>query len=469
MPPEHIVCPADPDSPDGPVEQAVLLTVAATALAVALQFHDGLLEPFGFMVMASSLGVFGWALLRPPLGRPSTRNEANIERSLMAAVALVMAAQFTRRPGMFLDVHGLLAYVPFLAGIVAAAAVLAPALRGARSLRPALLGLLALHLMLGAWVIRHAPNPAIDVVVFQRDGVAAFLSGHNPYTLTFPNIYTGTSTYDYYGPGMTVGGRLQFGFPYPPLSLLLAIPGSVLGGDFRYSQLIAMTTTGMLIARARGDRMGLAAAALYLFSPRSFFVLEQGWTEPFLVLLLALVVFCACRFRAGLGVALGLFLASKQYLLLAVPLIPLLGPPGHDRETLRRWSITVALPAVTVVAVLALPFAVWNLPAFVHDVVTLQVQQPFRADALTFLAAFAYLTGVRLPSSLAFLAAILATVVAWRRCPRTPSGFALAVAFVFFAFFAFNKQAFCNYYSFVVGALCVALGSWQRRSNEGSS
>jgi len=225
----------------------------------------------------------------------------------------------------------------------------------------------------------------------------------------------------------------------------------------------------MLIARARGGRMALAAAVLYLFSPRSFFVLEQGWTEPFLVLLLALVVFCACRFRAGLGVALGLFLASKQYLLLAVPLIPLLRPPGHDREALRRWSLTVALPAVAVVAVLALPFAVWNLPAFVHDIVTLQAQQPFRNDALTFLAAFAYLTGVRLPSSLAFLAAILAMVVAWRRCPRTPSGFALAVAFVFFAFFAFNKQAFCNYYSFVVGALCVALGSWQRRINEGSS
>jgi hypothetical protein len=184
-------------------------------------------------------------------------------------------------------------------------------------------------------------------------------------------------------------------------------------------------------------------------------------------LLLALAVFCACRFRAGLGIALGLFLASKQYLLLAVPLLPLLRPPGHDQATLRRYSLTVAFPAVAVVAVLALPFAVWNLPAFVHDVVTLQVQQPFRDDALTFLAAFAYLTGVRLPSSLAFLAAILATVVAWRRCPSTPSGFALAVAFVFFAFFAFNKQAFCNYYSFVVGALCVALGSWQQRGAGG--
>jgi hypothetical protein len=43
----------------------------------------------------------------------------------------------------------------------------------------------------------------------------------------------------------------------------------------------------------------------------------------------------------------------------------------------------------------------------------------------------------------------------------------LAVAFVFFAFFAFNKQAFCNYYSFVVGALCVALGSWQQRGADG--
>jgi hypothetical protein len=124
----------------------------------------------------------------------------------------------------------------------------------------------------------------------------------------------------------------------------------------------------------------------------------------------------------------------------------------------------VALPAVVIVTALTLPFAVWNLPAFIHDVVTLQVQQPFRQDALTFLAAFAYLTGVRLPSILAFVAAIIATIVVWRRCPRTPSGFGSAVAFVFFAFFAFNKQAFCNYYTFIVGALCVALGSWQRRS-----
>jgi len=319
--------------------------------------------------------------------------------------------------------------------------------------------------MLGAWVVRHSPHPIIDVVVFQRDAVAAILAGHNPYTLTFPNIYDNGSAF--YGPGMSVGGRLQFGFPYPPLSLLLAVPGAVLGGDFRYSQLLAMTGSGALIALARGGPLGLAAAALYLFSPRSFFVLEQGWTEPYLVALLALVVFFACRFRAGLGVAIGLLLASKQYLILAVPLIPLLRPPEQRSGAPCRWAVSVAAPAIAVASVLTLPFVLWDPSAFIHDVVALQFHQPFRDDALTFLAAFAYLTGIQLPSSCAFLAAALASWLAWRRCPRTPAGFATATAFVFFSFFAFNKQAFCNYYSFVVGALCVALGAWRQQSDRG--
>ena len=30
---------------------------------------------------------------------------------------------------------------------------------------------------------------------------------------------------------------------------------------------------------------------------------------------------------------------------------------------------------------------------------------------------------------------------------------------MFFAFFAFNKQAFCNYYHFVIAALCCAIAA----------
>jgi hypothetical protein len=42
---------------------------------------------------------------------------------------------------------------------------------------------------------------------------------------------------------------------------------------------------------------------------------------------------------------------------------------------------------------------------------------------------------------------------------RTPSGFALAVSALFLAFFVLNKQAFANYYFFVIGALCVAVAA----------
>jgi hypothetical protein len=60
-----------------------------------------------------------------------------------------------------------------------------------------------------------------------------------------------------------------------------------------------------------------------------------------------------------------------------------------------------------------------------------------------------------LPLALAPLAALLALA----RCPRTPAGWALAVAFVYLVFFAFNKQAFCNYYFFPLAALCAAIAA----------
>jgi 4-amino-4-deoxy-L-arabinose transferase-like glycosyltransferase len=56
----------------------------------------------------------------------------------------------------------------------------------------------------------------------------------------------------------------------------------------------------------------------------------------------------------------------------------------------------------------------------------------------------------------AFLVALGGGALALWRAPRSPHGFALGVALVLGLFFAFNKQAFANYYYFVIGALCVA-------------
>ena len=51
-------------------------------------------------------------------------------------------------------------------------------------------------------------------------------------------------------------------------------------------------------------------------------------------------------------------------------------------------------------------------------------------------------------AAVAFVAAAIAVGLSIWRLPRTPAGFASAVAVTFFVFFAFNKQAFCNYYFF---------------------
>lgn len=120
------------------------------------------------------------------------------------------------------------------------------------------------------------------------------------------------------------------------------------------------------------------------------------------------------------------------------------------------------LPWVLLSGVIAgfvtLPLALWEVRAFVHSVVMLQFGQPLRMDALSFLPWLKGTFGVA-PTWLAFIAA--GGVIFWTilRFPRTPAGFALAVAMTFLIFFALNKQAFCNYYFFVIGAMCCALAA----------
>ena len=100
---------------------------------------------------------------------------------------------------------------------------------------------------MGAWIIRRSPYPPIDVHTFHRYAIYALRDGIDPYAITFPDIYRSGG---YYGPGLSVAGRLQFGFPYFPLSLLLSVPGEVFFKDARYAQLIAIELAALLMPSA---------------------------------------------------------------------------------------------------------------------------------------------------------------------------------------------------------------------------
>ncbi|GAC1354042.1 MAG: hypothetical protein NVSMB42_11320 [Herpetosiphon sp.] len=305
--------------------------------------------------------------------------------------------------------------------------------------------------LLGAWIVAHAATRHIDVYLFQADSATSLLHGINPYNLMFPDFYSPLGL-PFYGPGLSVNNWLQFGYPYPPASLFFDLAGTVVGGDFRYAQLGSILLAAGCLAFARPSNVAFGAAALLLWTPRVLHMLEQGWTEPFVVVVLAMTVFCAWRFPRALPWMLGLLVVVKQYMIFTVPLAWLLVPRPVQRRQVWEYAWKAALAA----AIINVPFLLWNPPAFLRAVVWVQFQQPFRLDSTSYVAWLARHGGTRLPTAVAFVAMLPGLGLALWRAPRTPAGFAGSIGVIYTCFLLFNKQAFGNYYLLVIGALCCA-------------
>lgn len=430
--------------------QATLLAGAVAAVGIALQIHDGQYHPSALALIAVAIA----ATLAALLGRGPEVTPRTLVLVLTALIAVGLTLLFTQ-PVALETTPG--ARLPFVVLLGAAAAVLAlpvvdpPWLGRGRAVAIALF--VVLYFAAGVWLLRHAP-PGTDVFNFQRGALEALRQGFDPYDIKFRNIY---HPYEgFYPPGMVVRGVLQFGYPYPPLTLFLA--GAALPlGDIRYAHLAALALAGGALACTGRGRLAPLAAGLLLFSPRFGLLLQMSWTEPFAILFLTLTVLCARRAPRLVPLAFGLLLASKQYLVLAAPAAILLVPEGPDR--LRRTA-RLLLIAGGVAAAVTLPLALWNLSAFVRSTVVLHLRQPLRMDSLSFAVALVRAGGSRaIASGAPLLLGPAALALGLARAPRAPAGFALALGFGFLVFFACSGQAFCNYYFVPMAALCAALAS----------
>jgi hypothetical protein len=429
--------------------------VAAICLGVALQISNGFLQSAALGLVAIGFGLLVVAAVTPRPASVAGWDARIVGLIGLAGLVLHLFYLYDSLPGMYLQLgNGTLATFHWGLGILAVVAVIVLGAPGpARPLQIA--ALLAAHCALGIWMIHRSPHPAIDVYVFQKSAIAALRSGTNPYAMTFQDIYRDTLAT--YGHGLSVDGRLQFGFPYFPSSLLLSMAGQVFGKDPRYAQLAAIELAAALMALARRRGLGVVAAVLYLTTPRIFFVLEQSWTEPFLVLGVSAVIFAACRHSRLAPWLFGAFIALKQYLVFALPAAVFLVEWPLDRRKLAAFLTKSAILGAAV----TLPFVVWNPGAFWTSVVTLQFHQPFRGDALSVLSWWVAQGHEPPPVLISFVAAAAASALALWRLPRTPAGFGAAISVTFLAFFAFNKQAFCNYYFFVIGALYASVAAWR--------
>jgi hypothetical protein len=65
----------------------------------------------------------------------------------------------------------------------------------------------------------------------------------------------------------------------------------------------------------------------------------------------------------------------------------------------------------------------------------------------------------RIPTIVPLILAVAVALLCLNKLKQSPHSFALAFTLTFLTFFAFNKQAFANYYFLVIASLCCALAT----------
>ena len=428
-----------------PSAGACLVAGSLIVTGAALGFH---MEPLRFVAAAVIALCAGLAVAS--LWHPSPMPDLRPLRALavLGAVNFGLVCVVALRP--FSVVVALLA-------VLMTAACLGAVSSSAR-LRNA--GAVALPTTAAALLVTLVASAALDtdVGVFLTEGARALAHGHNPYAITYTNIYGPDGGKLAYGEGVLQDGRISYGFPYPPLVLLLSLPGHLVG-DPRFVGpvlLCAVVAVMLAMSRTRAERV---AAALLLSTPGLATAATPGWVEPTVVALLALAVALLHRRKLALAaVVVGLLFVSKQYFVVLVPALWLLRPYAT------RGRVVLLVGSA---ATMTVPALLWDPEAFWRSVVQWQFIQPFRPDSTSLyvgaVEAFSWPTHGP-ANSLGLVAGLLTALVLAVVLRPGPWAFAFTIGIALTVTVLLSKQAFLNYY-FLCGSALVIAG-WSLAHNE---
>lgn len=424
---------------------AALTAMAAVALGWAIHFANGSATPDA--IMALSCGILAFAAALFIAGTRLDASSAVLTIALSCGLALQFVLLATSNPLIpGFPVPQVSRYV----GTICFAGMIGTQLisGGDQCRRYFFWVLLLIFAGLALWFLYLDPNPHIDLITFHKTSIGALFRGESPYSTFFPNIY-GSEASRLYPPGMVKDGMVQYGYPYPPLSLLLSAAGQTAFGDFRIGELAAVLLTAVCIAFARPSAWSFAAAILFLFTPRSLFMLDQGWIEPYVLMLLAASAWCWYRARKFAPMVLGLFFASKQYLVIATPLLLLL----MSKPLLSRTNVLFLVKITVPAAILTLPLILLDSRGFFHSAISWHLSGQVRPDSLSYLTWF-FAGNSTVPGGTWTLPLCVATGCLWSVTPGFRN-FLFSLVAVIIPVFAMNRQAFANYYYFIIGALCL--------------
>lgn len=200
----------------------------------------------------------------------------------------------------------------------------------------------------------HAQSEVIVV----EEGADTLLDGRDPYAEEY-----------LHGPLSDRPLATKVHFPYLPAMLVFGVPRALLGHAPWADARVWFTVVSLAIAvvslrgmQASPQAQVRAFQVLFVLPTGALLLATGGVDIPVLTLLLAVSVLAERGETRGAGLVGGLALATKQTSLLVLPFLVL---AIADRSERRRFLATSGLVGV----VLTLPFAVWDLGAFVEDTV----------------------------------------------------------------------------------------------------
>lgn len=280
------------------------------------------------------------------------------------------------------------------------------------------------------------PLPEIDVLDLHESAAAAIRDRQNPY-----EVATAVDTNPF-----LVEERTFVGYPYPPLTLAAFAGASLSVGDARAATAAALSATVILVIAPWSKlapseaRLRLLAIVLLLAHPMVGHVVSRGWTDLLALPFLAgsLMIW---RTRPVLSaILLGLAFSTKQYFVVALPLLVL----HTDSERVRRaWTVIAIAIAVHLPIVLVAPGSLSVL--FDH------LGLPARPDSLALVG-----LGIDVPGVVGLLAILAVSLLLSRSLP-SPTQFVISLAAVLAVVFLMGSQAFINYWLAVYGIVILGI------------
>jgi hypothetical protein len=308
------------------------------------------------------------------------------------------------------------------------------AVAGAAALLVVVAAALAARFAIIAWDV----EPGFDVHLIQQVAGQAILDGQNPYL---------THVYD-------------SGYPYWPLSALMAAAGLVFG-DARWGLLVADGVTAaafVAIARNVGapGRLGALAAALLLWNSSGLYMTWQSLPEPVVIAFAALGVVALTSPRprgaaAGIaaGIAFGLAVATKQLGLGLLPFLPL----SRNPQQRIAFAVTGLVSGVIVLSFLALAPS-----EFIEGSVASHLVEPARDYAVNLLDPLpGIIPRLNVPFVVTAIAALGIGLAVRLRWPDAIDGWLAGSVALLTVAFTLIGISFLNYYQIPLALVLVLI------------